>query len=172
MSIAPSDPILSQLPEEVRDTLRRYVKEIGRCFGPSLLGLMLYGSTARGEYLEGRSNLNVLGLLERHDPDALTKYAKAHRRWGRERIVAPLLVTEADLSEWPRVFPLEYGDLLDYHIVLNGRDALIDRPLDRDRLMFQCEQEVRGNLVRLRQRFLEGGGSTEVMAILLPLSLT
>lgn len=170
--MAASDPVLEQLPEDVRDTLRRYVKDVGRVFGPSLVGLILYGSAARGEYVDGRSNLNLLALLDRHDLPVLMKHAKMHQRWNRERIVAPLLVTASDLADSHRVFPLEYADMQECHLLLSGRDPLAGLHIDDRYLAFQCEREVRGNLLRLRQRFVEGGGTTEAMAILLPLSLT
>jgi hypothetical protein len=44
--------------------------------------------------------------------------------------------------------------------------------IDSGHVSLQCEQEVRGNLLRLRQRLVEGSASMEAMGILLPLSLT
>jgi hypothetical protein len=44
--------------------------------------------------------------------------------------------------------------------------------IELNRLSEQCAQEIMGNLIRLRQRHVEGLGNAEAEAILLPLSLT
>lgn len=163
---------LANLPPDVRETLRSYLKEVTALFGPLLEAVILYGSAASGDYLPGRSNLNLLLLLSRYDLPALQRYAKVHRRWSQEHLTVPLLLTEAELRSSSHVFPLEYGDIKERHVLLYGRDPFPTLSIDRQHLRLQCEQEVRGNLVRLRQRFVEGGGTAEAAAILLPLSVT
>lgn len=167
-----SDGILHELPLDVRDTLRSYLTDVTALFGPSLEAVILYGSAARGEYLPGRSNINLLLLLSKHDIGALHRYAKAHRRWSKERIVVPLFLTEEELRSSASLFPLEYLEIKEQHVLLTGRNPLPTLALDLHNLLGQCEQEIRGNLLRLRQRFVEGGGTQEAIAILLPLSLT
>jgi hypothetical protein len=164
--------VLQGLPEEIRQTLRAYVAEVGRLFGSNLEGVVLYGSAARGEYLPGRSNLNLLLVLMAQDAQALARYGGAHRRWQREGIVVPLFLTGQEIHASAAVFPLEFLDMQEAHVLLKGRDPFPELQIDPRHLRVQCEQELRGNLLRLRQRFVEGGGKPESAAILLPLSLT
>jgi hypothetical protein len=163
---------LQDLQTEVRQTLRSYVADVVRLFGSDLLAIILYGSAARGEYLLGRSNLNLMLILSAQDASVLARYGKAHRRWQREGIVVPLLLTEQELHTSAALFPLEYLDIKESHVLLKGRDPFPELQIDLRNLRVQCEQEIRGNLLRLRQRFVEGGGKPEAAAILLPLSLT
>jgi hypothetical protein len=134
--------------------------------------VILYGSAARGEYLPDRSNLNLLLILAQHDLAPLRRYAKAHRRWAKERIVIPLFLTEAEMRASRRLFPVEYLDLNDHHVVLVGRDPFPQLPVETGTLAEACARECRGNLLRLRQRIVEGRDHAEAQAILLPLSLT
>lgn len=164
--------LLEVLPEEVRETLRSYVKDASTRFAGGLQAIVLYGSAVRGEYLPGRSNLNVMMVLAALELESLKAYAKTHRRWSAERIVVPLFVTESDLETSRALFPLEYVEMQEHHVVLTGRDPFAGRPVDLPRLAMQCEQEIHGNLLRLRQRFVEGGATIEAIGILLPLSLT
>jgi len=164
--------LLEVLPEEVRETLRSYVKDASSRFAGGLQAIVLYGSAVRGEYLAGRSNLNVMMVLTKLEIESLKVYAKSHRRWGAERIVVPLFVTESDLDASRDLFPLEYIEMQEHHVVLAGRDPFAGRPVDLPRLGMQCEQEIHGNRLRLRQRFVEGGATIEAIGILLPLSLT
>jgi predicted nucleotidyltransferase len=164
--------MLQDLPAEVRHTLRSYLKEVTALFGSALQGTILYGSAARGDFLPGRSNINLLLLLSQCEPSVLQQYAKVHRRWSKEGIVVPLFLGEAEVQTSANLFPLEYLEIKEQHVLLAGRDPFPTLHIDQRNLPWQCEQEIRGNLVRLRQRYVEAGGKQEALTILLPLSLT
>ena len=167
-----TEPALQALPREVRQTLRAYVTEVSGIFGAALEAVILYGSAACGDFLPGRSNLNLLLLLSQHEIGSLQRYAEVHRRWSKEHIVVPLFLTEAELRASLDLFPLEYLEIREQHVLLMGRDPFPGLRLELRRLRAHCEQEIHGNLVRLRQRFVEGGGQADAAMILLPLSLT
>ena len=163
---------MPEIPESVRETLRLYMEQVKKLFGNAFEAVILYGSAAGGEYLPGKSNINLLILLARQDTELLKQYAALHKRWQKEQIVVPLLLTQAELKSSLDVFPLEYLEIQEQHILLAGRDPFPELRIDLKNLRTQCEQELRGNLLRLRQRFVEGGASTEAITILLPLSFT
>lgn len=167
-----TQPTVLDIPSEVQQLLKRYVKETTALLGSQLEGILLYGSAVRGEFLPGRSNINLLLMVSGYDREGLKRYAKAHKRWSREQFVVPLVLTEADLTQPGTVFPLEYLEIQEQHRVLWGRDPFIGLHIDRTHLAYQVRQGLQGNLVRLRQRFIEGGGTEEAIAMLLPLSLT
>jgi len=164
--------IPKHLPDEVRHRLRAYLAEVAAVFGPTLEAVILYGSAAGPDFLPERSNLNMLLLCATHDRARLADYAKRHARWGKEHIVVPLFLTPAELQASQACFPLEYVEIQERHVLLVGRDPFPTLHIDQRNLRVQCEQEIRGNLLRLRQRFVEGGGKQEAVLMLLPLSLT
>ena len=163
---------MPEIPETVRETLRPYLAQVQKLFGASLEAVILYGSAAGGDYLPGKSNINLLVILAKQDTDLLKQYAALHKRWHKEQIVVPLFLTQAELRSSLELFPLEYLEIQERHVLLAGRDPFPELRIDAKNLRLQCEQELRGNLLRLRQRFVEGGASTEAITILLPLSLT
>jgi predicted nucleotidyltransferase len=163
---------MAEIPETVRETLRSYLAQVQKLFGDALEAVILYGSAAGGEYLPGKSNINLLILLAKQDTELLKQYAALHKRWQKEQIVVPLFLTQAELKSSLELFPLEYLEIQDQHVLLAGRDPFPEFRIDLKNLRTQCEQELRGNLLRLRQRFVEGGAGTEAITILLPLSLT
>ncbi len=163
---------MAEIPESVRATLRPYLTQVQTLFGGTLEAVILYGSAAGGDYLPGKSNINLLILLTKQDTGLLAQYASLHRRWQKEQIVVPLFLTQAELRSSLELFPLEYLEIQEQHVLLAGRDPFTELRIDGRNLRLQCEQELRGNLLRLRQRFVEGGASTEAITILLPLSLT
>lgn len=160
------------LPAESRETLRAWVDAVTAIFGARLRAVLLYGSAARGEFLPGRSNLNLLVLLDGEELDALARYGRQHRRWAREGIVAPLVMTEEELRASVDLYPLEHLELREHHLVLSGQDPVTQADPDPRRLAAACAQGIRSNLLRLRQRYLEGGATADAVEILLPLSIT
>ena len=160
------------LPEETQQLLRSYVKEVAKVFGTQLEGVLIYGSAVRGEFMLGRSNLNLLFLMASYETTTLKKYVGVHKRWSKEQIVVPLFLTLADLQSAAAVFPLEYEDIHEGHRLLWGQDPFVGFKVDTRHLVGEVLQGLRGNLLRLRQRLVEGGCTEEAMTILLPLSLT
>lgn len=167
-----TEHVIEGLPAEIQQTLRAYAKDVRETFGTRLEGLILYGSAVRGEFLPGRSNLNLLLLVSSYDSALLKQYGKLHRRWSKERIVVPLFLTEAELTASASVFPLEYSEIQEQHRLLGGRDPFVGFHVDTRHLTFEAVQGLRSNLLRLRQRFVEGGGTEEAATILLTLSIT
>jgi len=163
---------MRDVPTEVREVLWEYLPQVTELFGPTLEAVILYGSAAGGEYLPGRSNINLLFLLSRHEGTLLQRYATLHQRWQKERIIVPLFLTQDELESSLDLFPLEYLEIQEQHLLLAGRDPFPGLTVNLRNLRLQCEQEIRGTLLRLRQRYVEGGGTTEAISILLPLSMT
>jgi len=164
--------LIEGLPGDTQKLLQTYVKEVTGTFGEQMEGLLLYGSAVRGEFLPGRSNLNILLLVSSYDSAVLKQYSALHRRWSKEQIMVPLFLTEEELRLSATVFPLEFLEIQEQHRVLSGRDPFIGFHVKTDRLRDAVVQGFASHLVRLRQRYVEGGGGDEATTILLPLSIT
>ena len=167
-----TERVIEGLPDEIQKLLQTYVKDVKGVFGEQLEGMLLYGSAVRGEFLPGRSNLNILLLVSSYDSAVLKKYGALHRHWSKEQIVVPLFLTEEELHTSAAVFPLEFLEIQEQHRVLGGRNPFIGFHVKTDRLRETVVQGVTSHLLRLRQRYVEGGGSDDATTILLPLSIT
>ncbi|MEO6112517.1 MAG: hypothetical protein ABIQ24_11930 [Nitrospiraceae bacterium] len=86
--------------------------------------------------------------------------------------MVPLFMTEEELRMSAAVFPLEFLEIQEQHRVLGGRDPFIGFHVKTDRLREAVVQGLTSNVLRLRQRYVEGGGSDDATLILLPLSIT
>jgi hypothetical protein len=167
-----AERVIEGLPDDTQKLLQTYVKEVTGQFGEQLEGVLLYGSAVRGEFLPGRSNLNILLLMSSCDSGVLTQYSALHRQWCKEQIVVPLFLTEEELRVSAEVFPLEFLEIQEQHRALGGRDPFIGFHVKTDRLREAVVQGFMSHLLRLRQRYVEGSGADEATAILLPLSIT
>src|SRR5689334_15049091 len=95
---------MPEVPEAVRETLRPYLAQVQKLFGNVLEAVILYGSAAGGEYLPGKSNINLLILLAKQDTELLKQYATLHKQWRREQIVVPLFLTAAEMKSSLELF--------------------------------------------------------------------
>ncbi len=164
--------VIDGLPDETQKLLRAYVREVANAFGDQLEAVLLYGSAVRGEFLPGRSNINILLFVSSYDAAVLKKYVPVHDKWSKEQVVVPLFLTKNDLEASAFVFPLEYQDIQECHRLLWGQDPFVGFKVDPRNLAAEVLQTLRGNLVRVRQRLVEGGGTEDAMTVLMPLSLT
>lgn len=167
-----TERVIEGLPDDTQKLLQAYVKDVKGRLGDQLEGMLLYGSAIRGEFLPGRSNLNILLLVSSYDSALLKQYGSLHRQWSKEQIVVPLFLTEEELRTSAAVFPLEFLEIQEQHRVLGGRDPFIGFHVKTDQLREAVVQGLTSHLLRLRQRYVEGGGSDDATMILLPLSIT
>lgn len=171
-NMSTAERLIEGLPDETQNLLQTYVKEVKGAFGEQLEGLLLYGSAVRGEFLPGRSNLNLLLLVSSYGSAVLKQYSALHRRWSKEQIVVPLFLTEEEVHMSAAVFPLEFLEIQEQHRVLSGRDPFIGFHVKTDQLRETVLQGLTSHVLRLRQRYVEGGGGDEATMILLPLAIT
>ena len=134
--------------------LEKWVQGLRETLGQDLLGIVLYGSTQRGEYVPGKSDLNLLLVFKTVDLNALTKVS----HWTRKLLArhAPQLIcwTREELKTAWDVFPLEFEDIAANHRLLFGEDPFKKRKADKKNLRFQLEFELRSKLLALRSAWL------------------
>jgi hypothetical protein len=160
------------LPEDVLENLEKYLTQLKKDWHSDLDGVLLFGSAARGDFIAGRSNINIFVIVRHLSVEVLQRAGRLHRQWGKHQIVAPLMMTEEELSRSCHLFPLEYLQMQDNHVLLAGRDPFAALQINDKQLGWQCEQELMANIFRLRQRFVEGEGRVEAIQALLILSIT
>lgn len=160
------------MPQQAQATLHAYLRDVKKLLKEDVHAMILYGSLARGDYLEGRSNINILMVCEHLTLDIMQRCSKLNRRWSKERIVTPLMFTLKELSHFFETFPLEFIEIRDQHLLLSGKDPLPEIHIQGQNLRQECEREIRGNLLRVRQQFVESNGNAEGIHALLPISLT
>lgn len=134
--------------------LTALVAKLKAAAGSNLLSVVLYGSAAAGEFHEGHSDLNVLGVMQRLGSKDLAGLHDASAWWVKKGNPAPLFVTADELQHSADIFAIELFDMKAAHRVLHGESliARLDVPMEFHRR--QVERELRNNTLRLRQHYL------------------
>ncbi|MEX2584131.1 MAG: nucleotidyltransferase domain-containing protein, partial [Gemmatimonadota bacterium] len=157
---------------EERQRANEFAAELGRIYDDSLVTVLLYGSAARGEFRPGISDLNLLVILDELKLDQLRQSASVTRGWVEGGNPPPLMLS---LSEWrgsADVFPLEYGDIRDAHVVLAGESPFTGLKIVRRHLRLQLEHELRSKKIQLREGLLVAGEKPDELGKLLVHSLS
>lgn len=139
--------------------LDRFVRDVRDLYGEDLVTVFLYGSATTGEHVAGRSDINVGVVLRQLTPAALRKASGHLRAWGRHGVATPVFFDPQFLRDALDVFPIELLDMQTHHRALWGPDLLADLRIGVEPLRRQCELELRGKLLKLRQAYVESSRS-------------
>ena len=138
--------------ESVARVLESFLRTADAALG-SRYGAVLYGSAARGDYLPGRSDINLMLLLDEASPATLQALGDGFRTWRKSAYEPPLLMTHAEWARATDVFPVEIADMQAGYSVVRGSDPIAGLRVDHGDLRRALEREFRGKLVRLRQSY-------------------
>lgn len=153
--------IPDSLPPNQQKLLGRFAEQLFQAYAENLRSIVLYGSLAFSHYVPGQSDINSLLILHRISFGDLETYLRLKKRIQKGPLVAPLLLDQDYIRSSVDVFPIEYLDLKKNHLTIFGDDPFIGMVIDLKNLRLQCEQELKGKLIRLRQVLLEVGHSRQ-----------
>ena len=130
--------------------------------GTDLVAAFAYGSYATGEFVEGHSNVNLLFVTKRLDPETLKKLAAVAAKWKKFSSLKPLFFSLAELKAYSDSFPMEFGDIAENRALIGGEDVFQKIEPSTSRLAEELESEIKNRLIKLRQRYLLSGGDENV----------
>lgn len=119
---------------------------------------VLFGSAARGDWVAGESDVNLLLVADLLGPEQLAALRPAFDRLRPFSAEAPLLLSRAEWAEADDAFPLEITDMRLAYRVLRGSDPLAAVEVARPELRRALEREWRGKLLQLRRGFVSLAG--------------
>lgn len=138
---------------------RDFIDRLAGIYGDDLVAGLLYGSAARGDFREGRSDLNLLVILRSLDFRALRRAIPVVSDWVATGNPPPMMLSADEWQNSVDVFPAEFSDIRDAHVLLAGRDPFEHLEYDRTHLRHQLEHELRSRKIQLREAYLAYGDS-------------
>lgn len=137
-----------------------------------LTSVILFGSAAAGDHLEGRSDYNVLVIVKTLGLSQLNAVGRAVKGWLRAGNPAPLLFTREGFRQSADTFPIEILDIRQSRRVLYGEDVTALMEVSTENLRLEVEHELKGKLIQLRERYLSTAGDPKRVAALMTGSLS
>ncbi len=164
--------LLESLPKIARVGVQDYIQSLRQLHDENLTSVILYGSAARGDYIPGISNLNLLIVLKDSDIGVVKKARRISRRVRKRFSVEPRFMSVEAIRNASDVLPIAFLDMQQQYIVLYGKDVLAEISVERRNLRYQCEYQLRYALLRLRNLFLFSSHKQSLMTRQLNQSFT
>jgi predicted nucleotidyltransferase len=158
-----------QKPEDIFPDI---IEDFKNIFAEKLTSIILYGSGARDDYQPGKSDLNFLVILSEDAIDHLDQALDTVSRWRKKNVAVPLFMTKSYITSSLDSFPIEFLNIKESYILAFGEDVLKDISFDARYLRLQCEREIKGKLLLLRESFLETEGKQKRVKELIKASVT
>jgi len=162
---------MSKIPKDPKEIFPGIVDDYKGLFGEDLVSVILYGSAASNDYIPGKSDINFMIVLSEDGIDSIDKAFEVIGKWKKRNVATPLFLTETYVKTSLDVFPIEYLNFRNNHELVYGKDILKDLSFDQEFLRLQCEREVKGKLLVLREAFLETRGKGKYLQQLTTQSL-
>ena len=163
---------MGKIPKRPEEIFQEFTRDYQAIFRDDLKSIILYGSGARGQYIPKKSDLNFLIVLTEAAMDRLRETFPLIRKWRKRRVNIPLFLTEEYIASSLDSFPVEFLNLRDSHVLVFGRDVLEELPFDKKNIRLQCERELKGKLLLLREAFLDSEGKARGLGQVSSTSLT
>lgn len=150
--------VMGKNPKDPKTVLPDITDAYKDLFGRDLVSIILYGSAAGKDYRPGKSDINLMIILTEDGIEALDRAFQVVRRWRRRGVAVPLFLTEEYVETSLDVFPIEYLNFKNNYNLVFGKDILKDLQFNPEFLRLQCEREIKGKLLLLREAFIETAG--------------
>ncbi len=139
---------------EILDAARRWLAPVRDALGSEFLSAYLTGSVLAQGFHPRHSHVNVAIVARALPSEALDAIARALPAARKPPRFAPLFLTRAQIEKSLDVFPIEWLEMKERHLLLEGEDVLAPLEVPRTSLRLQCEHELRGKHIQLRQTYV------------------
>lgn len=163
---------MAKIPKRPEEIFQEFTRDYQAIFRDDLKSIILYGSGARGEYIPKKSDLNFLIVLTEGAMDRLREAYPLIRKWRKRRVNIPLFLTEEYITSSLDSFPVEFLNFRDSHVLVFGKDVLEGLSFGKKNIRLQCERELKGKLLLLREAYLDSEGKTRNLRQVSSASLT
>jgi len=152
---------MSKIPKSPEDIFQEFTNDFKNVFGENLASIILYGSAARGEYVYKRSDINFLVVLTDQGMGQLSKALPLVHKWAKRKVSTPLILSKHYIDSSLDSFPIEFLTMKQQYKLVFGEDVLDEIDVAVDHLRLQCERELRGKLLHLRESYLVTNGNLQ-----------
>ena len=163
---------MSKIPKIPEQIFEQFTNDYKNAFGEDLVSIIVYGSSARGEYVYKKSDINFLIVLSEKGIEQLRKALPLIQHWQKRNVSTPLILTTQYINSSLDSFPIEFLTMKQHYKVVFGEDVFSEVEINSKDLRLQCEREIRGKLLHLRESYLNTYGKPRMIKQLLRFSLS
>src|SRR6266545_530726 len=138
----------------ILEASRRWLEPVRKTLGHEFLAAYLTGSVLTQSFDPRRSRVDLLVVAHALDTELLDQLSRAIPVTRRAPHFQPLFLTRRQVEKSLDVFPIEWIEIQERHLLLEGEDVVAGLEVPRAPLRLQLEHELRGKHIQLRQTLL------------------
>lgn len=146
-----------QPPPELLAVVRAWLAPVRVALGSEFLSAYLRGSVLTQGFDARHSHVNVVVIARTIEAETLDRLREAVPMTRKAPHVDPLFLTQRQIENSLDVFPIEWLELRERHLLLEGDDLVASLEVPQTYLRLQCEHELRSRHLLLRQAYLASG---------------
>ncbi len=167
-----SDTTLDKLNPAAAKKIKPFLDEILGRYRENIHSIHITGTAVTEDYNEKISDVNSIFVLKEMDLKFLGLVAPLGKKYGKNKVAAPLIMTPGYIERSLDVFPIEFLNFRLIHSTAFGEDILENLEIDRMDLRHQCERELKVKLIWLRQGYISSRGDRKILTQELVTSIT
>lgn len=155
---------LSGLASTVADRIRPFLDDILNQYAAKIHSVYITGSAVTDDFDEKMSDVNSVFVLQEMDLQFLELIAPLGKKYRKQNVAAPLIMTPGYIRASLDVFPIEFLNFRLIHATVYGEDVFQHIECSGSDLRYQCERELKVKLIGLRQGYLSTMGDRNLLA--------
>jgi predicted nucleotidyltransferase len=153
-----------EVTPEVRARLEELANTLRAQLGDDLVGLLVFGSAARGGWVEHRSDVDLVLVLREPTREKLLRIANPLNVARNALRFEAVILSAEEIPRAADVFPLFYDDIKSCNLVLTGKDPFAELEISDLHRRLRVEQELREMAIRLHRAIVDAQGAPERLA--------
>lgn len=152
-----------QVPDSIQKELNEFINQIIQLYADDLLSIMAFGSCVTGNYIEKKSDINLMIVYSDLNITDLNTVAKLARGWLKKRAFSPRFISLNNLINSSKLFQIDMLEMKDMHITLFGKDLLNEIVVGKKGVHWQLSYEIKAMRMRIKQQFWRSCGDDQLM---------
>jgi len=155
---------LEKLHPAAEKRIRPFLDEVIGHYKEKIHSIHVTGTAITEDFDENVSDVNSVFVLKGMDLKFLEIMAPLGKKYGKQKVAAPLIMTPDYIQSSLDVFPIEFLNFSLIHSAVFGDDIFENIQIKRMDLRHQCERELKAKLIWLRQGYLSSMGDRKLLS--------
>lgn len=160
------------MQEQLKEQIDDFIKALIANSGNNLISAALYGGYAKNDFTIGKSNVNILLVFDYVNMEMLDAISVTIQKAIADFKLSPFILTSSEVVPSSDVFAVKLFDIQKHHVLLYGKDQLLQLTFDKKYLKFISEQELRNQMARMKFFYIQNFNFSEALLKRLQSSFT
>jgi predicted nucleotidyltransferase len=131
-----------------------FIEKLKEIFKNRLRSCILYGSYAKGNYIKGISDINLIVIVDDINLSDLEEIKNKLSKYAYKNLIKPFFFSEWFLLSSSDIFPVEWLDIKENHIILYGDDLTEKIKVNEEFLRVEIERKIKQLFLNLQHALI------------------